>query len=513
MPILTAAERIGTTLAGKYRLDRILGAGGVGTVFGGVHAWTGRQVAVKMLNPDYAADAVVAQRFLLEARAAARLAHPNVVDVLDMGQAEDGAVYLVLELMAGAPLTKLVARGPMTVEDTLARLLPVIDALAAAHAHGIVHRDLKPDNIFLSLNAQGREVPKLLDFGIAKVAGNTANTGVGLIVGTPQYMSPEQALGKVDLGPASDVWSMGVVLFECLTGKLPFEAESPTGTLVAIVTQRAPGVGTVGVEVPSAIARVIDRSLLPDPLERFAHAGELAKALQAAANTAGLASAAVAPKSSALPETGSSQVSAPHSSDGSQASGYRATGSEPGPVPAPATQFTWAKREAVAVRDAPNKRILPWLVAGGAVLFLGAAAVVVGLTAAAVTVGAEVGGAQGDAGTVSGQPAAGAAVPATVPPVVPGAMPVVLRSNVGAPLGAGGAVGDGGQGIGIATPPAARSRPARGNIAAPVSTTAVVREPPRVAPRAPVPAEQPGPRVPARRPSSERGANGSLILD
>ncbi len=129
MPILTSAERIGTTLAGKYRLDRILGQGGMGTVFAGVHEWTSRQVAVKMLNADLAADDVTAQRFLQEARAAAGLEHPNVVDVLDMGQAEDGAVYLVLELLVGESLADQIVRGPMSVQATLSHLLPVIDAL------------------------------------------------------------------------------------------------------------------------------------------------------------------------------------------------------------------------------------------------------------------------------------------------------------------------------------------------------------------------------------------------
>ncbi len=284
MPILTSAERIGTTLAGKYRLDRILGQGGMGTVFAGVHEWTSRQVAVKMLNADLAADDVTAQRFLQEARAAAGLEHPNVVDVLDMGQAEDGAVYLVLELLVGESLADQIVRGPMSVQATLSHLLPVIDALGSAHKHGIVHRDLKPDNIFLSITPQGRVIPKLLDFGIVKVAGDKATkTKVGFIVGTPEYMSPEQAQGKADIGPSSDVWSMGVVLFECLTGQLPFQAETQTGVLVAVVTQRAPSVRTLGVEVPRAIAAVVDRALSVEPEARFPDAAALGQALEDAA--------------------------------------------------------------------------------------------------------------------------------------------------------------------------------------------------------------------------------------
>ena len=366
MPILTAEERIGTTLAGKYRLDRILGAGGMGTVYAGVHAWTSREVAVKMLNPEYATDKVVVQRFLQEARAAAQLKHPNVVDVLDMGQSEDGSVYLVLELLEGAPLTDLVARGPMPAVGALARLLPVIDALAAAHARGIVHRDLKPDNIFLSLTAQGRVIPKLLDFGIAKMASGTgAKTSAGFIVGTPEYMSPEQAQGKADVGPASDVWSMGVVLFECLTGKLPFEAESSVGLLVAICSKPAPGVRTVDAKIPRPIADVVDRALASDPANRFANAGELAQALHAASSKLTPTELAVAPGPTA-------PAAKPAASDSMLAERTVIT------------PFTWAEDDATPPARS-RRRMMTWAAAGAGLFVLGVAGALVAINSGSST--------------------------------------------------------------------------------------------------------------------------------
>ncbi len=474
MPTLNAEDRLGTTLAGKYRIDRILGAGGMGTVFAGLHAWTGREVAVKMLNADFATDPAVVQRFLQEARAAAKLRHPNVVDVLDMGQAEDGAVYLVLELMQGKPLSDAVARGPMSVDDTLARLLPTIDALALAHSHGIVHRDLKPDNIFLSLDAQGREVPKLLDFGIAKVAGgNTAKTGTGFIVGTPSYMSPEQALGKADLGPPSDVWSMGVVLFQCLTARLPFESEVATALLVNIVTQRAPGVGTMGVALPPALVEVVDRALLTDPAARFAHAGELAQALRDAVGGVARAGAAVAPTVvDARP---------PHES------------AAPGPIVQPgqasATPFTWAGTVPSDDAGAPPKRALP------KVALIGAGLVAAALIGVVVLVGR---GPSDVPPSTLGHGSAGAASPTS--PVEPPrfAAPVVVP--VPAPV------------VAAQAPDAGQAQLAALPDSAPRPTGA----PPRHVPHPQGTESTPTPDSPnsdTPRPASERGANGAQIIE
>ncbi len=272
MPVLTDVERVGTTIGGKYRLDRIIGRGGVGTVFAGLHAWTGREVAVKMLHLQHAQDPTVVDRFLTEARASATLRHPNVVDVLDMGQDDDGAVYMVLEYLEGESLShRLERRRRLTPDDTTSILLPVMDALAEAHDAGIVHRDIKPENVFVSLDSKRRTVPKLLDFGIAKVlaAGSSRATRTGTVVGTPAYMSPEQADGRSEVGPASDVWSMGILFYECLSGVLPFPTDSPTATLVAILTTSPAPLRTVAPDVPVALARAVDRALSRAPEARW----------------------------------------------------------------------------------------------------------------------------------------------------------------------------------------------------------------------------------------------------
>ena len=524
MAAINASERLGTTVAGKYRIERVLGAGGMGTVFGGVHAWTGRQVAVKMLNPDYAADASVVQRFLQEARAAARLDHPNVVDVLDMGQAEDGAVYLVLELMSGSPLTDLVAHGPMPVEVALRHLLPVIDALGVAHAHGIVHRDLKPDNIFLSRSLKGGVVPKLLDFGIAKVADkNTARTGTGFIVGTPSYMSPEQALGKSDLGPPSDVWSMGVVLFECLTGKLPFTAESSTGMLVVICTQPAPAVATRGVPVPASIAAVIDRALQSDPRARYIDAAEFGDALYAAACADGLDVPRPDPARPAS-ERASLEAELPSAATMSQVSASsRGTSSATPPAsglaPVTTTPFTWASGEADEAPDLPKRRPSRGL--------LGVAgAVVVGAVAGTVFVVTSAGAAGGASSPdLESSPTAG-------PPVVSAASAPPAFLVPPAPPGALADAPDGGASGNVALPTPAAELPSaqgasRGEPSSAShghrprlegSTGVVVAEPSSEAPPPPPTAppaarEQPVVAPPSPQPPPERGANGARIID
>ena len=285
MPILTEAERVGTTIAGKYRLDRIIGRGGVGTVFAGVHAWTGREVAVKMLHPQYAEDRSVVDRFLVEARASSTLRHPNVVDVLDMGKDDDGCVYMVLEYLQGESLSRrLERRKRLGAEETAAILLPIMDALVEAHDLDIVHRDIKPENIFLALDAKRRSVPKLLDFGIAKVlsVGSSRATATGMLIGTPAYMSPEQADGRGEVGPRSDIWSMGILFYECLSGSIPFPLEPITATLVAILTTTPAPLKTVAPEVPAALAAAVDRALARAPEQRWPNMQSFAAAVLAA---------------------------------------------------------------------------------------------------------------------------------------------------------------------------------------------------------------------------------------
>jgi serine/threonine-protein kinase len=230
MPILTTQDRLQTTIAGKYRLERVLGEGGMGVVYAGHHLKLDLPVAVKFLHPQYSRSQDVVERFLREARATSRLVHPNVVQVRDVDIAEDdGSVYMVLELLSGLSLADHIEREQvLSVDETLSIILPVADALIAAHGLGIVHRDIKPDNVFLS-RAHGKTTPKVLDFGIAKLAGGGSSpsaTATGAVMGTALYMAPEQAMGRTrEVGPVSDVWSTAVMTYECLTGGYPFDIE------------------------------------------------------------------------------------------------------------------------------------------------------------------------------------------------------------------------------------------------------------------------------------------------
>jgi len=359
VPILTPEERVGTVLAAKYRLDRIIATGGMATVFAGLHAWTERAVAVKILNYEHARDPEVVRRFLQEARAAAQLKHPNVVDVLDMGQDQDGTVFLILELLEGETLKAYLKRGALGVPEVSSLLVPILRALSAAHAKGVVHRDIKPDNIFLATGPSGEIVPKLLDFGIAKVAsGDSTSTRTGTMVGTPQYMSPEQVRGEREVGTAADVWSMGVLLHYGLSKKMPFNAESAAAVLARVLTERARPLREVAPEVPDALAVVVDRALQHDPAHRYADMGQMLAALEA-----GLAGALLAPRPVAETATAAIQLPvAPTSS--SLPSEY---------PPAPTTPFAWGA-PAVAVEPAtPARDAKPFLAAGAAlVLLLGA---------------------------------------------------------------------------------------------------------------------------------------------
>jgi serine/threonine-protein kinase len=337
MPILTAEERVGTLLAGKYRLERILGRGGMGVVYAATHTWTDRPVAVKLLHHDPGRDASIEQRFLQEARSAATLRHPNVVDVLDMGQAEHEGVYLVLEMLDGESLADRLQRGPLTPTDALAYLLPVMDALEAAHAKGTIHRDMKPDNIFLSRNGAGQIVPKVLDFGIAKRVDPMAagvKTVTGQLLGTPFYMSPEQTRGAADLGAQSDVWSMGVVWFECLSARLPFHAESLGELIFKLVTEAPPPLASVVPDVNAGLAAAIGDAMLIDRAKRHASMKVFSERLRSAADEAGL----MAPAQSAAIVAGDATTpSVPPPSNNSK--------------PAPRASTPPAKPDAIAVES------------------------------------------------------------------------------------------------------------------------------------------------------------------
>jgi len=312
MPVVTSEERLGTILDAKYRLDRILGEGGMGVVFAGMHTRLQVPVAVKFLHPHVSSSAEAVHRFVREAQAAARLSHPNVVAVRDVDTSPDGAVYMVLELLDGESLAEHLARvGRLSVQSTLAIVTPAMDALAAAHEVGIVHRDIKPDNLFLSRGPGGERVTKVLDFGIAKLAdaGTNGRTSTGAVIGTPAYMAPEQAMGSKELGPPADVWSMGVVLYECLAGRMHLDFPSDTsamGLVLAVLTETPISLGVRCPELPSSLVQVIDRALTKDPAQRYPTMREFLTALRATQDgTLPAGAAQLAVRTSSSPPTSS----------------------------------------------------------------------------------------------------------------------------------------------------------------------------------------------------------------
>jgi serine/threonine-protein kinase len=255
---------------GNYKIVRAIGEGGMGTVYLAEHPMIGKRVAVKMLRPDLGTDPGLVSRFFQEARAVNEIRHPNIVDISDFGSTEDGIVYFVMELLEGRSLRdRLNAEGPLPIDDAVTVSRQVCDALAAAHRAGIVHRDLKPDNIFLLADPTGALRSKLFDFGVAKLLGEQEKqvghkTIAGSVVGTPFYMSPEQALCQ-DVTAAADIYAMGVVMFEMVTGRVPFEATQLVLLLNAILKQPAPPASQLRPDVPAFLDRLILRCLEKDP--------------------------------------------------------------------------------------------------------------------------------------------------------------------------------------------------------------------------------------------------------
>ncbi len=282
-------QRLGSVIAEKYRLERVLGSGGMGVVFAGRHLWTQRLVAVKLLKPQPEHSPQLVSRFLREARAATRVDHPHVAEVLDMGE-DRGEVYLVLELLKGEPLSRYLDRErTLSLTHMLPVLAPIVDAVHSVHQCGIVHRDIKPENIFLSVNRTGKTVPKLLDFGIAKymrgmaTADNRTSQQTGGAIGTPWYMSPEQARACPDIDPRSDVWSLGVVMYQCLSGTVPFDADDSAEVLAAILRDEPTPLVRVVPEVGAGVSDVVRTALDKDPSGRPSSVRALFRAVAQAA--------------------------------------------------------------------------------------------------------------------------------------------------------------------------------------------------------------------------------------
>jgi eukaryotic-like serine/threonine-protein kinase len=273
---------VGEILAGKYRVERVLGEGGVGVVVLAQHVELGQRVALKFLHDD--ADPEQDERFLREARAAVRLRSEHSVRVTDVGRLKGNTPYMVMEHLEGEDLSCVVARGPLSIVDAVDYVLQACEAVAEAHALGIVHRDLKPANLFLTSRVHGVPLVKVLDFGMAKTfkgPGDRSLTDTTSVMGTPAYMSPEQLRASRDVDARTDIWALGVCLFELLTGADPFGGVTVPELIANVFSKPPTPIRQYRREVPEALWRIIARCLEKDPKDRYSTVVELAGALEA----------------------------------------------------------------------------------------------------------------------------------------------------------------------------------------------------------------------------------------
>jgi serine/threonine-protein kinase len=351
-------------LQGQFQILQKIGSGGMGAVYKALQPAMNRMVAVKILHPKLANRKDLVSRFRREARAMSHLTHPNTVKVFLYGELEDGSLYIVMEFLEGKNLNQTVrSEGPMKVERALPILIQASNALEEAHRAGIIHRDLKPENIFLCQQGGMKDYAKVLDFGLAKVTeremrpGSLILTQEGMVFGTPEFMSPEQAQGK-PLTPASDIYSLAVILYEALTGKLPFEAKNAMEYIQLHVT--APPVAiddrVPGKKFPPLLWKVLSKAMAKKAEDRFASASDFAAALQAVLNGA-----------SEIPGPGEAVAPA------ARTNGSTPAPAEKKPVPMTTLQELAAVPTASAARPAQKSQL--GLLVGVAIAFLAVGAI------------------------------------------------------------------------------------------------------------------------------------------
>jgi eukaryotic-like serine/threonine-protein kinase len=454
---MTAPVQEGDILDGKYRIDKILGIGGMGVVVAATHTGLDRRVAIKFLLPAALEHPEIVERFDREARAAATVKGQHVVQVIDVGRLPDGRAFMVMEYLDGKDLEQtLEVKGKLTVTDTVGYVLQACEALAEAHHAGIVHRDLKPANLFLAQQPDKRAIVKVLDFGISKVKDDgRALTRTATAMGTPFYMSPEQLMNSKDVDARSDIWALGVIMYELLSGTRPYSGESMPEIVAKILGNKRELLRELNAEVSPALEDVIAKCLQTERENRFASVGELARALSKFASASAQASvgriARVLGDASLAPPSPAHAAAAPLVSGPPTAVGFDVMKvdmpAEPlvpraldvnaaGPVVA-STQMSVASTRPPAVAPAPRSA-LPIVLGGVALLAIGSTAALWATRQTSVTPDphpsnqlAQPPTAATTAGTASVKPTAEpalslVAVPTTTastPPSVPGTKP------------------------------------------------------------------------------------------
>ena len=274
----------GKVVAGRYLVEELVGIGGMAVVFRGQHMGLGRAVAIKVLRPEYGENPEIAARFAREARASSGFDHPNCRAVLDCGELENGLKFMAMQLLEGRELAKVLGQ-PLPPSQCIALTLQVLRGLDHAHRHGVVHRDLKPDNLFVTKDHHGNDLLKIVDFGIARIVdeklADGLTTKVGAIVGTPAYMSPEQALGE-DIDGRADLYSVGMILYEMLTGAPPFSSKEARELMKAHVAGRVPPLPPT---VPPLVAAGLSKLIARDRDKRYADAAAAIAGLERIART------------------------------------------------------------------------------------------------------------------------------------------------------------------------------------------------------------------------------------